>query len=191
MSAASTTPHGPAAAHREAADHFGRLVSGVRDWDAPSPVAGWTARDVVDHLVTWLPGLLGPVVTLAPGPGVTDDPAAAWRHHAAAVQGLLEDPASAALVLADPHIGELPVPVAVDRFYTSDVFLHAWDLARASDQDPGMDEQRCAEILAGMEPMEEMLRASGQFGERQPVAADAPAADRLMAFLGRDPDWRP
>ncbi|MDR6172864.1 hypothetical protein QE364_001574 [Nocardioides zeae] len=54
-----------------------------------------------------------------------------------------------------------------------------------------VDEARCAEVLAGMEPIEEMLRASGQYGPRRPVADDAPASDRLMAFLGRDPGWRP
>lgn len=196
MSSPTSTPDPrpvptPAAAHRAAAGHFGALVAGVHDWDAPSPVAEWTARDVVDHLVTWLPALLAPVVTLPAGPSPADDPVAAWTHHAAAVQHLLDDPGTADLVLSNPHIGEVPVPDAVDRFYTTDVFLHAWDLARASGQDHGLDEARCAEILAGMEPMEEMLRASGQFGTRQPVVDGAPASDRLMAFLGRDPDWRP
>lgn len=196
MSSPSSTPGPPpvltpAGAHRAAADHFGALVDGVRDWDAPSPVAGWTARDVVDHLVTWLPALLAPTVTLPARPRAADDPVAAWTHHVAAVQALLDDPASADLVLSNPDIGAIPVPDAVDRFYTNDVFLHAWDLARASGQEHGLDEARCAEVLAGMEPMEETLRGSGQFGTRQPVADDAPPSDRLMAFLGRDPDWRP
>ncbi|MEN3316442.1 MAG: hypothetical protein V7605_2676, partial [Acidimicrobiaceae bacterium] len=32
---------------------------------------------------------------------------------------------------------------------------------------------------------------SGQYGPRIAVPDDAPAVDRLMAFIGRDPAWRP
>ena len=31
-----------------------------------------------------------------------------------------------------------PLAQAVDRFYTSDVFMHTWDLARATKQDATM-----------------------------------------------------
>ena len=37
---------------------FTDRVRGTRDWDAPAPVAGWTARDVVGHLTEWLPAFL-------------------------------------------------------------------------------------------------------------------------------------
>jgi len=81
--------------------------------------------------------------------------------------------------------------VAIDQFYTSDVFMHTWDLARASGQDDRLDPEFSAQLLAGMEPLDEMLRASGQYGPRVEVPADAPVQDRLMAFVGRDPAWRP
>ena len=44
-------PGEEAARHHAVAGRFGRLVAATNDWDAPSPVAGWVARDVVDHLV--------------------------------------------------------------------------------------------------------------------------------------------
>ena len=53
--------------------------------------------------------------------------------------------------------------------------------------DPGL----CAELLEGMLPLDELLRASGQYGPRVPVPDDARPQDRLMAFIGRDPGWRP
>ena len=53
---------------------------------------------------------------------------------------------------------------AIDQFYTADVFMHTWDLARATGQDDRLDPTFCAELLAGMEPIEEILRASGQYG---------------------------
>ena len=68
-----------------------------------------------------------------------------------------------------PMVGEMPLPVAVDRFYTSDVFMHTWDLARATGQDERLDPQTCADLLAGMEPIEELMRSSGQYGPAVPV----------------------
>ena len=179
--------------HRSFAGTFTSLVRGARSWDGPAPVPGWTARDVVGHLTGWLPPFLaaGAGVTLPAGTGVDVDPVAAWQAHAEAVQVLLEDPATTAKKLTNPHIGELPLDVAVDRFYTTDVFLHTWDLARATDQDVRLDPEVCAGLLAGMEPIEEMMRSSGQYGPRVRVPADADAQDRLLGFIGRDPAWAP
>jgi hypothetical protein len=46
--------------HRSIAGAFTDRVRGVRDdaWDAPAPVEGWCARDVVRHLVEWFPAFL-------------------------------------------------------------------------------------------------------------------------------------
>jgi uncharacterized protein (TIGR03086 family) len=175
--------------HRRVAGAFTERVVGVTDWDAPAPVEGWVARDVVRHLVEWLPSLLegGAGVTLVRGPSVDDDPVGAWRAHSDAVQALLDDPETPSKVLTNPHIGEVPLDEAVDRFYTADVFMHTWDLARATGQDETLDAEKCAVMLAGMEPMDEMLRASGQYGPRVDVPADADVQTRLIAFIGRDP----
>ena len=183
----------PAQEFRQVAGSFGRLVEAVPDdrWGDPSPVAGWAARDVVRHLVEWFPAFLehGAGLSLARGPSVDDDPVGAWRVFGEAVQALLDDPATAGRVLSNPHIGEVPVPQAVSRFFTADVFMHAWDLARATGQDDTLDPERCAVMLEGMEPLDDMLRASGQYGPRVAVPEDADAQTRLVAFIGRDPDW--
>jgi len=185
----------PSSHHRETAERFTALVRGAPSdsWDAPSPVAEWRARDVVGHLVEWLAGFLegGAGVRLPRGPAVADDPVGAWEVHCAGVQALLDDPATAGRLLSNPHVGELPVGDAIDRFYTGDVFLHTWDLARATGQDAGLDPERCAQMLAGMEPLDAVLRESGQYGPRVPVPDDADPQTRLIAFIGRDPAWRP
>ena len=179
----------PAALHRAIAAGFTERVEGARDWDAPAPVEGWTARDVVRHLVEWFPSFLsaGAGIDLPAGPSVDDDPVAAWRVHADGVQALLDDPAMADRVLSNPHIGDVPVPQAVSTFYTADVFMHTWDLARATGQSEALDPELAAELLAGMEPIEEMLRSSGQYGPRVEVPDDADVVARLMGFIGRDP----
>lgn len=179
----------PAAAHRRIAAGFSDRVRGAADWDAPAPVDGWTARDVVRHLVEWFPAFLegGTGIVLDRGPSVDVDPVAAWQVHADAVQALLDDPATADKVLSNQYVGEVPLPQAVDRFYTSDVFMHTWDLARATGQDESLDEETCLELLEGMEPIDEMLRSSGQYGPRVPVPDDADPVTRLAAFIGRQP----
>lgn len=170
------------------AGRFGALVAGVRDWDAPTPVPEWRARDIVGHLTTWLPGFLEAGGVHLPTGG-SDDPVAAWHTQDEAVRTLLaergEEP------FTHPYAGgPRPLAETIGTFYTPDVFMHSWDLARASGQDDTLDPDLCAELL-GMEADEERIRASGQFGVRQPVAADADAQTRLIAFIGRDPGWAP
>jgi hypothetical protein len=46
-------------------------------------------------------------------------------------------------------------------------------------------------MLTGMEPIETLMRDSGQFGPRVPVPDDADPQARLLGFIGRDPAWRP
>jgi uncharacterized protein (TIGR03086 family) len=183
----------PAERHREIGRVFTNRVRGTRSWDAPSPVADWTARDVVRHLVEWLPSFLagGSSVRLPAVPSVDDDPTGAWQAHVDAVQALLDDPATAELTLSNRHIGQLPLDRAIDQFYTSDVFMHTWDLARATGQDDRLDPEFCALLLAGMEPLEDVIRSSGQYGPSVPVKDDADTQAKLLAFIGRDPQWTP
>lgn len=184
----------PAERHRVVCARFAGLVEGVADWSAPTPVPEWCARDVVGHLVGWLPGFVAGFTSARLPDAAVDvavDPVGAWRAHAAAVQALLDDPAVAASPAQVPGGEEQPLADVLDRFWTTDVLMHAWDLARASGQDDRLDEDWVAATLPGMEAMEPVLRSSGQFGSRVPVPDDAPAQDRLLGLIGRDPAWRP
>ena len=49
------------------------------------------------------------------------------------------------------------------------------------------DDEVTADMLAGMQPMDAALRASGHFGPRVDVPEDASVQDRLLAFVGRRP----
>ena len=181
----------PAENHRRVAGVFTDRVLGVADgrWDAPAPVEGWVARDVVRHLVEWFPGFLhaGTGLRLPQEPSVDVDPVGAWLAQRDAVQALLDDPASAEVVLSDRHVGEVPLPAAVDRFYTPDVFMHTWDLARATGQDETLDPGMCQTLYEGMLPLDEVLRASGQYGARVAVPDDADWQTKLLGFIGRRP----
>lgn len=184
-------PSGPARQHASDAARFTELVESASagDWARPSPVAEWAALDIVQHLVEWSRGFLTGAGIELPALDVEADPGAAWKQHVTDIQAILDDPAGR--VLSNPHTGDKPVDEAIDQFYTSDIWLHTWDLAKALGVEPDLDPQRCAAALAAMEPMEQLLRDSGQYGPAVPVAEDASAQDRLMAFIGRDPAWQP
>jgi uncharacterized protein (TIGR03086 family) len=177
--------------HKDAAAGFSQRVhsADASTWDAASPVEGWRARDVVGHLVTWLPGFLegGSEVRLAATPSAEDDPVAAWDQHVAHVQELLDDPATDDLVYESPMFGAMPLAQAIDQFYTTDVFMHTWDLARATGQDDSLDEAKCRAIYEGMLPMDDLLRSSGQFGPKVEVSDEASYQDKLIGFIGRQP----
>ena len=129
-------PESPAARHEAVAGEFSRLVEQTSDWAAPAPVDGWTARDVVDHLVTWFPGFLSAGgVELPAGPSDRGRPGGRLAATTPTrVQALLDERGDEAV---HPPLHRHPAgsPTTVDRFYTSDVFMHSWDLARATGQE--------------------------------------------------------
>ncbi|MFP3578960.1 hypothetical protein SB659_05160 [Arthrobacter sp. SIMBA_036] len=130
-------------------------------------MAGWRARDLAGHLVQWFPDFLlsATGIVLDRGPCVEVDPVAAWKVHSEAVQ-LLLDGRERTTTFRHPLVGQMPLPEAVDRFYTLDVFMHTWDLARATGQDERLDARTCADLLAGMVPIEDMIRGRDPLANR-------------------------
>ena len=180
------------AAEKHAADaaRFAELIDSAcaDDWSRQSPVREWVARDVVEHLIGWLPGFVEPMgVSLSPVD--VGDLAAAWRQRTADVQRLLETQGD--VEFDSPQSGRTTIAAMVDRFYTADVWMHSWDLARALGQQFDLGEERCAAALTAMEPGEQAMRSSGHFGPRVEVPPDASAQDKLLGFIGRDPHWQP
>ena len=187
----TSAPKGPAQRHAYDAARFTELVesASARDWARYSPVAEWTAQDIVKHLVEWSRGFLKGAGIELPALDVEADPLAAWKQHVSDIQAVLDEPAGR--VLSNPHTGDKPVDEAIDQFYTGDVWMHSWDLAKALGLELDLGQERCSAALAGMQPIEQLLRDSGQSGPAVPVAPDASAQDRLVAFIGRHPAWRP
>jgi uncharacterized protein (TIGR03086 family) len=182
----------------EISERYERVASGFTDrvrsvpddaWDRPAPCEGWVARDVVGHLVEWIPAFLsaagGP--SLPAGPSVDDDPAAAWTTMSDGIQSLLDDPAVSATEIDHPRAGTHRLDDAIAMFFLGDVLIHTWDLARATGLDEQLDPEVVHQMLIGMEPLDEMLRASGHYGRKVTVSPDADEQTRLIAFTGRTP----
>ena len=172
------------------ADAFSDRVNAVPDaaWGNPSPCEGWLARDVVRHLVEWVPGFFTTTAGLEfpTGPSVDDDPVGAWATLRATLKRHLSD-RSVAEREFDAPMGRMTIEQAIDMIVTNDVFLHTWDLARATGLDETLDPVETQKMVEAMGPMDEMQRGSGQFGPRVEVPDDADAQTKLIAFIGRDP----
>src|SRR5206468_10273843 len=82
---------------RNVASQFTKRAQAVPQdaWDNPSPCEGWVARDIVRHMVAWMPGyFLGARGIETPEiPSVDDDPLGAWETMRDAIQSALDDPA--------------------------------------------------------------------------------------------------
>ena len=65
--------------------------------------------------------------------------------------------------------------------------MHTWDLARATGLDETLDPEAVHRFVARMEAADAAMRATGHYGPRVEVPADADEQTRLIAFVGRQP----
>jgi uncharacterized protein (TIGR03086 family) len=176
--------------YKKVAGGFTQRADEVPDgaWDNPAPCEGWVARDVVRHMVEWMPSMVleNVGISLPANPSVDDDPAGAWRMMSDTIQAALEDPAVATLEF-ETLPGTFSMENAVANFCIGDILVHTWDLARATGLDETIDADEVHRLVDAMEPMDEVLRQSGHYGPRVDVPADADEQTRLIAFTGRQP----
>jgi len=180
-----------AARYRVVASGFTQraLTVAPPDWSRPAPCAGWVAADIVDHLVEWVPAFLheGSGLAIRTGPSADEGPARSWLTMSDQIQALLDDPDQAGRAFEHPMVGRHRVDEAVTAFVLPDVLVHTWDLARATGLDESLDEDEVVLLLDQVQPLDDVLRQSGQYGPRVDVAPGADPQTRLLAFLGRRP----
>lgn len=184
--------------YRIRADIFAAKVTAVSpgQWSNPSPCEGWTARDVVGHIVDMHAVMLSPLgKSLSSASSVEEDPLAAFASARADVEALLADPATAAGEVNTPG-GRLSVEQHIDRVVSADMVLHGWDLARATGQDDTIDPAEIEAMWPDVQQIPEEMRIPGAFGPgvvvfgpEVKVPDDAPLQHRVLGLLGRDPHW--
>ena len=166
---------------------FGNVADSLAtdDWDRSSPCAGWTARDVVAHVIdTQREFLTGHGVALADPPSLVD-PADAWRTHAAAVRAALADESVAGREF-DGHYGPTTVGETLLRFYGFDMIAHRWDVAAAAGRAHTFRDDDLTTLEQAADGFGDALYSEGVC-LRIDVPADADRQTRLLARLGRTP----
>ncbi|HTJ32796.1 MAG TPA: TIGR03086 family metal-binding protein [Dactylosporangium sp.] len=195
-----------AADYRVIADGFLARVRATppERWGAPSPCRGWSARDVVAHLVNGHRGILflagGPPP--APADGVGSGPmsgapqvapgadlAVAFGRARDHMLAMLADPDRRAIRMPFGPMGAVPVADAVAVIGSLEVLVHTWDLARATGGDEVLDPAQVERTLRAATPHAAGLVATGAFDPPVPAPHGADAQTRLLCFAGRSP-WR-
>ncbi len=173
------------------ADPFGAVVDRVpaTGWDAPSPCEGWSARDVLAHVIHSQRTFLAergvdaaPSADLDSDPSI--DPGDAWRVHLARMRELLADPAVAGMEY-DGVFGRTTVGKSIVAFHGFDLVVHRWDIAAAAGLDERLTDAELDMLERSADGFGEHLYDAGVCKPALPVADDADRQERVLARLGR------
>lgn len=165
------------------AQPFTEVVQAVTDWDAASPCEGWSARDVLDHVIETERDFLTQRGFTTPEPDA-GDPARGWDEHLSAVTDLLGDE-SVATKEFDGYFGPTTVGDTLARFYGFDLLVHRWDLARSQGSDATFNDSELDEIDAAVDGFGEHAYAPGIFAAAVDVPGDADRQTKVLARTGR------
>ena len=157
-------------------DATAAALASVTDWTAPSPCAGWTVRDVAQHLVDVMCTFAAAVDGGAQDYH-GDDLLAAYRVAADRCLAVFEDPA----VLAASHpfaFGPTPGSV-IAAISLSESLVHGWDVAKGA----GVPYSPVPEVVASLLAEPFTPPAEGMFAPPVTPASDEPMTV-LLARMG-------
>ncbi len=174
---------------------------GVGDLDRATPCAGWTLRTLLAHMIGQNHGFAAAADGDSRDPAVFadrpvgDQPAAEYE---ASARRVTEAFGGAPLVERGMYLPEvrggmtLPATTAIG-FHLVDYVVHGWDVAMSLGITADFDDDvlRTALTIAESVPDE-----SKSLDERAPFRPSVPTSstallDRVVATLGRAPDWTP
>jgi uncharacterized protein (TIGR03086 family) len=176
-----------------AVGEFGTRVEQIRDgqWDAGTPDADWSVRDLVGHVVSedlWAPPLfagqtISEVGDRFEGDVLGTDPKAVWRKASRESVRAAGEPGAMDRTV---HLsfGDFPGREYAMQLF-ADHLVHAWDLARAVGADEQLDPALVEECTAWFASMEAAYRGAGAIAERPVIPDSADAQTRLLAMFGR------
>ena len=165
-----------------AADWTATTLANTKDLDATTPCDEWTVRDLLNHMLdtqNYFAGTARGEDVTPPGPNppniVSADPRADFDRVRSDVTGAFSQ--EGVIEKTGPALG----------IAFSDLLIHTWDLARATDQDATMPDglaEASYKVIHGKFTDDQR---KGMFKPEVTVSADASAEDRLLAYTGRTP----
>jgi uncharacterized protein (TIGR03086 family) len=180
-------------------DAVQHLVDGIKpdQWTASTPCPDWNVRQLLQH-VTNGNVIFATIATgeRAPGPITPEERAVDWlgadaaagfratgkvMHDAFLTPGFLDGR------FETPVLGEQSGTTIV-HMRMNELLIHGWDLARATGQPADLPEDLAEGALTMWQTrLADRPRQGMPFANPEPVGDDAPAIDRLAAYLGRQP----
>lgn len=159
-------------------------------WPNQSPCDGWTAQDVVGHVIavqSYVESLArGIEPTLNPysmlGGLTGDDPVGAWSAARASVLEAVNAPG-----VLDHTVQTFRAEETVDdllAWNVVDTLAHTWDLARAGGVDDHLDDDLVAHATMQAQPVIEAMRQPPFFGTAITTNDLSPTV-QFLSLLGR------
>jgi uncharacterized protein (TIGR03086 family) len=161
--------------------------------DLPTPCKSWTVKELINHIVGGA-HFFGISTEAGEAPQQDDkdwtdgDMVASFDEGTARAVAAFDAPGAQEKIIKLPF-GEFP-GAAFMGLATTDTFTHGWDLARATGQPTDLDPELADQILAGAQAtVPDQFRGDEPmpFGPKVEPPTGASPADRLAAFLGRQP----
>src|SRR4051812_39174776 len=185
----SASPHRKVAELARAFDAVGELIARVRSdqWSVSTPCTDWSVAQVVEHLISmnrvFTALLLNAPTPRRLGSGVLEDLVSAYRESSKALLDAFAQPGT----LEREYVGPLGSASGAERLQIRlyDLLTHGWDLAQATGQPAGLPEDLAEQSLQFVRMQLTEQSRVGRFGPAREVSDDAPAVQRLVAFLGR------
>jgi uncharacterized protein (TIGR03086 family) len=178
----------------------------VADLDRPTPCAGWTLRDLLAHMTAQHYGFAA--AAAGAGQESTGD-LAVWQPvaldanfaatYADAADRVLASFAAPGVLDRKVTLPEISLKIAFPAaqavsFHFIDYVVHSWDVARSA----GLPVTFAADVLdAALDVAEQVpkgerrLLPGSAFAPVVDTPAGAPVLDRIVAVLGRRPEWQP
>lgn len=183
--------------YQRAIDNVTALIDDVADtsWVRPSPCLGWTAHDVLAHLIDAQQQTIALITGHGgrhPAPDPTRDPvstdladiAATWHSTSLLVRHAIEG-VDATTVVPTPigrcAVAELLATAVIEPL------IHGWDLAIAVSLPIDLDPDAVHHTLAGVKELGSQLAASGMYAPAISCPDGATEQEQLLAATGRDP----
>ncbi len=161
------------------------------EWDAASPCEGWNAKEVLGHCIWSLlhvaanAGAIDAPPEMPEAERAGNDPAATWAGARDLVLAALDHQYILGREVQGPF-----GPSSLDEslpIMIMDLTTHAWDIAKATGQDPVIPADLAAAAYQGIQGFGDAARAPGLFADEVEVPDDADMVAKMVGMAGRQP----
>ena len=168
------------------AARLGEVVRSGGDWSGSSPCAGWSAADVLDHVITTERDFLA-LHGAATGPTPAGAPTERWEAHLRLLRSVLTE--ELVTRCFEGWFGPTTVGATLQEFYGWDLLVHRWDLGRALGQEVRLSEEELDRIERYVprpgDPKHEVFYSDGICASPVEAPPAATRQQRVLATLGR------